>query len=762
VVQRLAAEGAGAVPELLARLTEPSWVVRRAVVAALARMGDAAIEPLSALLVTRRDDETRLAAVMDSLAVSQGDATNALEVLTRADDPAVVADAVQVLGRRADAPVPVLARLTAHPNDNVALAAVEALGRAGSRAAVEPLVEVVRTGTFFRRFPAIDVLARTHDPRAVPPLVALLAEPPYELEAIRALGRTGDRSAVAPLASVLATRSCSYVRLAAISLLELRDRNEREIGVAMPVDTLIRAAAAGQGVVRQLTEALAGADSNEAVAICRLLGIIGAASATPTLTRLLDARNEVAAAAADALARLGVDPAASLVAVIRESGSAERLSLLPLLTSASSAAAVVECLRDPDADVRVRACVAVGRLGIAEALCNIFPLLADASPAVSIAALSAVQAVGGVETERLATDAARSDDAAMRRAALRILAYFGSKTAVDLFVGALADPDPHVVEAAIQGLPHLDDTRATKALLACARSASAAMRASAMRAMTHAGSDLQVTPLLLLGLRDPDPWVRYYACQSLGRLRCEAATRPITERLEDTAGQVRVAAVEALSHLRGDTATVALKNAALSQDADVRRAAIVGLGITGRSEVLPILLEGAREADASTRLVAVSSLAGFKGHEALAALAAAASDPDEAVRMAAIGCLAGRAGVDAAQVLIDLLSTTMVDRVQAALSTHASERVEGIALALERANDEIAPRLTSALARMRGRAATGTLISALQSANVCARKAAAVTLAASGTAQALSALERASAEDPDREVRTICSLLLVQ
>jgi HEAT repeat protein len=762
-VERLAGAGEAAIPELLAGLTEPSWVVRRAVIAALARAGDAAVEPLAALLTTRRDDETRIAAVMDALAASTGDATGALEALAGADDPAIVADAVLVLGRRPDPPIAVLARLTAHPNDNVAVAAIEALGRTGSRAAVEPLVAAVRTGSFFRRFPAIDVLGRTGDPRAVPPLAALVSEPPYEREAIRALGRTGERSAVAPLTSVLATRSHSYARLAALSLVALHDRHEQQFGGTAPIDAAIRAASAGDAAVRRLTELLAGADTNEAVAICRLLGVIGGASAAPVLTRLLDAAPEVAAAAADALPRLGVDPAAGLVEAIRESGSAQRRALLPLVTNATGAAAVIACLHDPDADVRVLACEVVARLGTTAALGDLFPLLVDPSPAVAVAALAAVQAVGGADAERLAIEAARAGAPAMRRAALRVLAYFGSKAAVDLFVGALDDPDPRVVETAVQGLPLLDDPRATDALLAAARSEAAGVRGAAMRAMAQCNSDLQVAPPLLVGLHDPDPWVRYYACQSLGRLGCEAATRRITERLEDEAGQVRVAAVEALSHLRGDVALEALQKAAGAADADVRRAAIVGLGITGRPEALPILLAGARSPDAATRLVAVSSLAGFEGREALASLTAAAADPEETVRLAAIGYLAGREGVEAAQVLVDLLSTTTaVDRVQAALSMHVRGRIEGIVLALERADDELAPRLTSALARMRRRAATGALVSALHSANVCARKAAAATLAAVGTTQAVSALERASTEDPDPEVRTICSLLLVQ
>lgn len=147
---------------------------------------------------------------------------------------------------------------------------------------------------------------------------------------------------------------------------------------------------------------------------------------------------------------------------------------------------------------------------------------------------------------------------------------------------------------------------------------------------------------------------------------------------------------------------------------------------------------------------------------ALAALAAAASDEEETVRLAAIGYLAGREGVAATEALVDLLRTTpSIERVQAALSTPARGRVEGLARALERADDDVAPRLTAALARMHQRGAQGALVASLTCANVSARKAAAATLAAVGDPQATAALRRASTDDPDPEVRTICSLLLV-
>ncbi len=50
--------------------------------------------------------------------------------------------------------------LTEHEDDNVALAALEALGRIGGAEAVERLIGLAESGNFFRAFPAIEVLGR--------------------------------------------------------------------------------------------------------------------------------------------------------------------------------------------------------------------------------------------------------------------------------------------------------------------------------------------------------------------------------------------------------------------------------------------------------------------------------------------------------------------------------------------------------------------------------------------------------------------------
>ncbi|HEX2568515.1 MAG TPA: HEAT repeat domain-containing protein [Polyangia bacterium] len=798
-VDVLMALGESSVPALLAMLTDPGWIVRRAVVAALATLGAPALGPLCELLRTQRDHEGRLAAAVDALVAlvaPNGAVEAAVAALADDPNPAVAADAAQILGRRRNtSAIPVLVTLTTHADDNVAVAAIEALGRVGGRAAVESLVRLVQNGSFFRVFPAIDVLGRSGDPRAIAPLAALLGRRHFALEAARALGMTGDRRAVAPLAGLLLQPTDSMVRVAALALVKLHERSEQRFGTSAPIEEELRKGAADPAVVRRLVQVIPGADESEQVALCRVLGDIGSDAAAPALTQLLGAAPAVATAAAQALRKLGEHSEVQLIAGLIEGDSARRLAILPIIGMGGMGqgpktgdgqvqargpgpgkgrqemmAAVATCLEDAEPAVRAAACEALGRLANPAAVTSLFPKLRDANPRVVQAALGAIQALGGPETERLALIEGRAESPIVRRAALRILAYFGWASALPLLVEALRDPDPRVREAAIQGLPFVEDPRALDELLEVARAPNERLRASAMRALGHCRGDVRVTARLLKGLADSDAWVRYYACQSLGRLGVETAATSIARLLVDPAGQVRVAAIEALSHLRSELAFDALRQAAESPDPDVMRAALVGLGISRRPEAEPLLVAAARAPDAATRLVAISAVADFESPEALDALKQAAVDVDDSVRRAAINFLAGRAGEESTDALVELLPLSPErERITAALSVWTEGRIPALIALMAEADDELAPELVAALVRMQHPDANAALLRLLPTARPPdpplgppARKAVAAALPILSSPEAFTVLQRTAAEDPDPEVRRIASLLLAQ
>ena len=95
-------------------------------------------------------------------------------------------------------------------------------------------------------FPAIDVLGRSGDPRAVEPLAALLQHPHYALEAVRALGRSGHPSAIRPLAQLLHSDNVLFVRLAAVALDELERRCFEQYGPSDRCNTDLEEAVRGK------------------------------------------------------------------------------------------------------------------------------------------------------------------------------------------------------------------------------------------------------------------------------------------------------------------------------------------------------------------------------------------------------------------------------------------------------------------------------------------------------------------------------------
>ena len=756
---------------LVAMLIDPSWLMRREVVRSLGG-GSVKAEPvlIDALLYTR-NNEARIAAAVDALALIDIPVTDEFRKLIFATDPAIKADAAQILGRRRRADgIPFLIEMTRDHDDNVAVNAIEALGRIGGRPAVDALVVCVKSGNFFRTFPAIEVLGRSGDPRAVEPLAQLLLNSSYLPEAARALGRTGEKSAVKPLVELLRSSHDSVIRLAVTALAELKTGfEEKSGGNAVVIEELIRSQADNE-MIRRLTRLLPVANTSESIAICQLLGSIGSSEANLVLNEALDAAAPVAAAAAEAMKRIANDTDRSLSSALEVGDSTRRKVLLPIVNQLEAGAAVAECLRDSDPEVRSLACEALARIGQAKYVGQIFSLLSDENSSVVHSATAAIQALGNREARQMARAASSSENATVRRAALRILAYFGDSEALPSLLTGLQDLDPRVREAAIQGLPYMESSQAFEAIYEIARSEVPRTRALAMRALGQLPkTNERALSILLRGLADEDSWVRYYACQSTGRLEFEAATEEVVALLNDTAGQVRVAAVESLSHLNTTRAHDALRSAAVSEDLEIRRAAMVGLGISHRNEDLPVILEGTRSGDIPTRLMALSALVSFTSPEVVNVLGLAAEDNDENLSSTAIKFLAARTEFEATKILVHLLGPDSLhynqagpkqERLKTALRLPTEGRLPALFKILETANDELAPVVVAIISRIDSHDINEALVRLMKSNNTAVRKAAASVIAARRDPSLTSLLRDAANTDSDSEVRSICGLLL--
>jgi HEAT repeat protein len=760
-VDRLVAVGGRGVRDLISSLSDSSWTVRRAVVAGLASLGDEAVEPLCKFLREERASEAAIAAAVDALSTSIGSNVTARIIeLSKHTNPAVVADAAQILGRRrASEASAVLAKLAEHLDDNVAVASIEALGMIGGTAAVEALIRVVESRNFFRTFPAIQVLARTGDPRAVPPLASLLVDDTYRYEVVRALGRTGNGNAITPILSVLKTPGDAVVRIVACALADLIERSEWT-GAAEHVTAVLQQGLAS--VLPRFLSALRGGDPEERTAIAKLLGRAGDPSVLSSITSLLE-DSATASAASAAIEHLGRTSDEALIDALRRGDAAKRIAILPLVRSKSAGTYIRELLTDEDPEVRARACEALARIGDTTSVKYLFDALADTSPRVTHAATSAILAIGSSETEQFAIEAARATRPTIRRHAMRVIGAFGFRSAFDLLRTAVGESDRRVAELAITGLGAIDDPRIDPVLAELANSQEDALRSAVMRA-AGMRSGAEAVRVLVRGLGDPAAWVRYYAAQGLGRIGDEAgpdASKQLIEKLRDPAPHVRVAVIEALAKLRTQEAWDAVVRAATSRDADERRAGLVGVGLHKREGSASILVEAARSEDPATRLVAISALAHYEEPEALATLDAALRDPTTEVRDAALSVLGERDDEAAARILVETALRSQPEHpVHHALSRPGQARVSVITSQLAKADPRTAPLLVAALARMGTPSARQSLFGALSSSNAASRSAAASALVATGGDDAVRAVSQLATNDPDPEVRRVCAAAL--
>ena len=754
-------ERAAAVDTLMARLSEPSWVVRRAVVAALARNGSA-VTPLCAVLESERTDEARLAAAAEALWESVGDADEAvLPLLREPYAPAVVCDAAHILGRRrCTRAVPALARLTAGVDDNVAISAIEALGRIGGDGAVEALIAAVLSRKFFRSFPAIAPLGRSSDPRATAPVVALLQEPPYAAEAAEALGHSPHLAAVPPLALLLSDPDDALVRVAAGALARLRSIHGARFDEAFANATAAPGfAAAARARLRGCFEK---GRASEKISVSVVLGWLHDDAAVGELLDLVRAEAVEVGSASEAraaLVTLGSHAEPRLLQALRDGNSDERLRFMPLAQPTHAGLSVfVACLGDPEPRVRAHACRALARIGDVAVIPALFGLIGDENASVSQAAVTAIGLLDCAEAKAMSVAAASAVEPPRRRAGLRLVARFGIGEALDAVITAISDPLDRIRDTAIGALPSLDGPRALAALVTASSSPSQGTRAASMRAFGHSKHRAEAAVALRRGIRDDDGWVRYYACQALGTQVLVEALTDVIALVDDPAGQVRVAAIEAIAKLGGQQATAVLDGACRSNDPDIRRAAILGLGACRQSESLPILLRESASEDSTTRLYALSALAESDSDEATEALVRGASDPASLVRSAAAAILAVRAGPRATQWLIAQLGDARSrDHALTALEQPVGGRIEGILTALESADSSLTPVLVGALSAMDSAEGQAALEATLAMGNIHARRSGARALAASNTSDARIVIDRIKLTDPDGEVRRICA-----
>jgi HEAT repeat protein/cyclophilin family peptidyl-prolyl cis-trans isomerase len=322
---------------------------------------------------------------------------------------------------------------------------------------------------------------------------------------------------------------------------------------------------------------------------------------------------------------------------------------------------LVRLLGDPQPQIRRRAALAVGRVGLSEGVTPLAPLLAD-------------------------------PEAEVREMAAFALGLIADRAARDPLVAALADPSLLVRGSAAEALGLLGDASAADPI---ARMAREVVDSGALATPADGQADVE---------RGSPAGVFRLAVYALTRLRASAALR---SAVLDGQGQPRVRwwpVAYALQRLEDPAAQPALRALLSDSHTYTRALAAKGLGATRDRTAVPLLLPLATGGDQLVAIEAVRALGRIGDPAATPPLVGLvnARETSAAVRLEAIVAVAGTGGEGVADILIDYLGDPSPAIRAAALEGLARLDPEGFVFILSGLDPDPHWSVRVALARVLG------------------------------------------------------------
>jgi HEAT repeat protein len=207
--------------------------------------------------------------------------------------------------------------------------------------------------------------------------------------------------------------------------------------------------------------------------------------------------------------------------------------------------------------------------------------------------------------------AAGSGPQKLRLTAIGILDRLGNPASVSVLLGAAADSNADLAQAALAALARLPGSEVDAELLTRLPSTTGKARKVLIELAGQRHLD-RALPAIVTGAEDPDAGVRAAAVQAIGILGDDKQVAGLAKLLQATQSP--------------------------KERADLEMAL---LAITGRAgaRAVPSLLPLAQNSDSAVRIIALRVLAAAGGPDALAAVKAAVEDKDEIVRDEAVRTL---------------------------------------------------------------------------------------------------------------------------
>lgn len=470
------------------------------------------------------------------------------------------------------------------PNQNVTCSAAETLGCLGSAEAVGPLLEAMERQEYLR-VQAAEALGRIGDATAFSGLrkYLMVDDPVVQYSAIEAIGTLGKIEAVDDLMPFLEGGNDLMADAATAATIKIARANGHSAFKYFPEKKL----------KQFLLESLRSEDPSVAAFALNELRHWNEPDIVDELIRLLiKAEGELKEQITEVLRYVGTPAVEALTKRLHKGTDEERVALMEIIAASGDlrlADMIIPFADSPNALVREKTAVALGRCGNAESMSSLVRLSADSVGHVRAAAVKAMGwlTVGDKEIEALI---ARLDDdyPDVREAAMGAIILTGGCRVIQTFTKDLEHENPERQRLAAVGLGLIGEEEAKHSLIGATAHSDPSVRRSAIEALGRIG-DLDDLGPIRAGLVDEDSLVRKAAVTAMVSFLGTAAVDDIKHLLDDDDIWVRYHTIDQIGSV-GDLRFAQLLFPYIQDDQDIIKiAAIKALAAMGDSSCLPHL-----------------------------------------------------------------------------------------------------------------------------------------------------------------------------
>jgi HEAT repeat protein len=493
-----------------------------------------------------------------------------------------------------------------------------ALGKLVGEHLLTPVIQVLTVEDEKIRLKAADVLARTHDPRVIDPLIRTLH---------KELQNQNEQNCTA-VHRILELLPHSPTALPSVEVANL----DSHMGKTM-VETVTQEIKETPEPMKSVS--LEG-ETGEVQSGGLDIGLPKEENDILILLKNLESRDQETQQKAVAMldARRGDGLTDSILGALRDPEDDVRKAsayALGLIGDLRAIQPLVDTLEDTDERVVREAILALGKMQNPGAVEPLIKLLSSSSVSLRTSAVVALGQLADPLSTKALINALHDENTEVRISAVHSLGRFHDPASIRMLAGALVDPDEKIRLLAMDVLIRIGAPAVT-CLIAAFKDRNTELRTSAAKILVSIGFPA-VEPLVHT-LKDRSDLVRWRAARALGEIGDTRAIEPLIQALGEADCFLRRDAGDAL-HKMGLAAVQPLIKALSMENKDIRKEAAEVLGRVGDQTAVDSLLASLKDPSPEVRGTAAWALGEIGSPAANELLGMLLQDPDPHIRGAA-------------------------------------------------------------------------------------------------------------------------------